>query len=83
MNSWAGTHKKREIRALVIAQQSTVDYLITIIEPKGKRRIPYNYFDKDAEHAKASADSLVQIHYPHNCKESGCEEWERRENPYL
>ena len=83
MQSWTRTHKNPEIRALVVAQPSTVDYLVTIFEPAGERRIPYNYLEKTPEKAKAAADSLVQIHYHHRCKESGCGEWQQKDLPSL
>ena len=83
MYSWTRTHKNPEVRALIVAQPSTVDYIVSIIEPVGERRVPHNYWEKTPERAKAAADSLVQIHYRHNCRDSGCGEWEQKEAPSL
>ena len=83
MNSWSRTHKNPEIKVLVIAQLATVDYLISVIEPKGARRIPLNHLEREPEQAKAAADRLVQIHYPHNCRDSGCGNWVRIETPFV
>lgn len=79
MNSWTRTHKNPEIKALVMAQQSTLDYLVSIIEPPGENRVPHNYLEKTLEQAKSAADTLVQIHYQHNCHDSGCGQWKPKD----
>lgn len=79
MNSWSRTHNNPDIKALILAQPSTLDYLVSIIEPLGEHRIPHNYLEKTAEQAKSAADKLVQTHYQHNCLDSGCGEWQPRD----